>query len=542
MALKPSQISRRNFVQRAGTLVTSLGVVGGLQSSLMENILKKAARKWGNEAIAAPNTAGVHFVVELLFRAGFQFNSLMPFPGASAAGTQDSALNVYSSAANVIKNGWNATTQVAGTAGKLPVYFAKFTAGQGADLLNTTITSLNSTKERIGVAVSETIVTQDGQHRGDFANRLPTSSSPSPAQLHATVAPAVDVNGIAWNTAGVGVNEDNSGAGIPSLSKVSDGNTFLSLFKNVPMYFQLDELKLIVGEISKGNVVAYPNGSAGDGAIATLDANYLHARPVTGGNDLFAVSQAGRGQAQLSKAGALVSTFNTNGASFNPTGTTFFTAGAGANPGTFSDASISDSSGTIKGNASLMEPLNWALAGFANQAVTSVTIALESQDWHSNNGTGNIDNPSQKQGAWNIFVGNALAGFLKAAAATPDPFSTTGGSVADSLLISLASEFTRTALGRGSDNGDGGSQAMAYLGSKVITGSYGDIAPFNGYSTGGSTYNAGTLIGFNPSTMAVGGTPSATEAQLWKTTGALLGIPAGALSMVSGNPLPIVKP
>ena len=124
MALKPSQITRRNFLQRAGMLVTSLGVVGGVQSGLMENIIRRANRKWGGEALAAPNTAGVHFLVEICFRAGFQLNSLFPYPGSTSA-TQDSSLNLYITAPNVVKNGWNATTQVASGAGKLPVYFSK---------------------------------------------------------------------------------------------------------------------------------------------------------------------------------------------------------------------------------------------------------------------------------------------------------------------------------------------------------------------------------------------------------------------------------
>lgn len=533
MALKPSQITRRNFLQRAGSLVTSLGVVGGLQSSLMENIVRKASRQWGSEAIAAPGTAGVHFLVEICFRAGFQFNSLFPFPGATVPSTvaaQDSALNVYSSAANISPNGW--------AGAKLPVYFAKFTAGRGADAINAALTTLNSAGEKVGVAVSETIVTQDGQHRGDFANRLPNSAAASPAQLHATVAPAVDVNGISWNRSGVGVNADNTGSGLPALAQVTDGNTFTSLFKNVPMYFHLDELKLIVGEINKGVPTL-----GKEGTIANLDSAYLAARQVPGGQNLFMVSQAGRGQAQISKLGALVTTFNTNGAAFNIGGATNFTAGAGGAPGTFSDANNFDSSS--KANGSLMEPLNWALAAFNNLASTSFAISLESADWHSNNGTANIDNAAEKQGSWNIFVGDAIAGFINAAKATADPFSP-GKTIADSMLISLTSEFTRTALGRGSDNGDGGSQAMAYIGSKVMSGAYGDIAPFNGYnpatkSTGGSV-NAGTLVGFDPSTMAVGGTPSATEADLWRTTGALLGIPSGSLSMVTGTPLPIFKP
>ena len=44
MAFHPSNITRRNFVQRAGLLVTALGVSGSVQSGLMDQIVKKAGR------------------------------------------------------------------------------------------------------------------------------------------------------------------------------------------------------------------------------------------------------------------------------------------------------------------------------------------------------------------------------------------------------------------------------------------------------------------------------------------------------------------
>ena len=46
MAFHPSNITRRNFVQRAGLLVTALGISGSVQSGLMDQIVKKANKKW----------------------------------------------------------------------------------------------------------------------------------------------------------------------------------------------------------------------------------------------------------------------------------------------------------------------------------------------------------------------------------------------------------------------------------------------------------------------------------------------------------------
>ena len=56
MAFHPSNITRRNFVQRAGLLVTALGVSGSVQSGLMDQIVKKANKRWVVKPSRSPPT------------------------------------------------------------------------------------------------------------------------------------------------------------------------------------------------------------------------------------------------------------------------------------------------------------------------------------------------------------------------------------------------------------------------------------------------------------------------------------------------------
>jgi hypothetical protein len=490
MALKPSQITRRNFVQRAGLLVASLGVAGGVQSGLMDNIIRKATKKWGGEALAAGST-GVNYCVELLFRAGAQIDSLFPSPGHfnTPVGSREPRLNVYSSPANIIK-------YTSPNAQAMPVYIAKYTAGVGGDQLATTIGTLNSATERIGISTSSSVNLQTGQHTSNFSSRAPNGSAPCPAVLHASLAAPAPVNGIEWNN---GVSTTNQRGSLGALARVSDQTTFNGLFKNVPMFFSLDELKLIAGEIENGSV---KSGGLGQGAIGDLDDLYLSAKTVPGAADMKQVSVAGRGQAQLSLLAAIQSTFTTQSANFTNINQNL----AGAQLGV---------------------AMCSALAAFANGASTTMTISMDFGDWHGD--INSLDDATGKQGQFNTYVGNAISGFLKSAAALPNFFDPSK-KIADSLLISLSSEFTRTPLrngsGAGGDNGDGGTAAFAFIGSSVKSGALGDITGTNG-----------NLVGFNPTTGAVGGASTISEAMVWKTTNKLLGIADSATSMVAANPI-----
>lgn len=481
-----NQITRRNFVARAGLLMTALGLSGSVQSGLMDNILKRATRKWGREALAQ-SAAGAKFLVEICFRAGFQHNALFPSAGhADATITRDPRLNVYSSPGAI---------QALNRDGK-NVYFARYTANQGADRLRQQVAAIPN----LGVATSETVSLQTGQHTANFASRAPTGAAACPAVVHAAVAPARPVQGIFWRN-GAAVN--NATGGLQGPSQVQTRAQFQSLFRELPMYFSRQELRLIVGAFDDaGNLK--PNEQ---GALQRLDSMWRAAQDPRSGvyNDTDAVvvsSLGGRNQSTLSLVEALDNTYNQVAPNFgatidNPLG------------------------GTPVGQA-----LASAVSAFRNGAASTFTVALDSNDWHGDIPA--LDNVNSKQGQWNIVLGNALAGLWQSAQALPDPEGQ--GVVADHLLVTITSEFTRTQLrnggGTGSDNGDGGRAAFAYMGKMVKNGSFGDVNGTNG-----------AVVGFDRVTGANGGaTP--TEAQLYRTTLKMIGADSMASQFgVSAMPL-----
>lgn len=488
MALKPSQITRRNFVQRAGLLVSALGVGAGVQSGLMDAIVKRATHKWGGEAIAAEPTA-VAFHVEILLRAGFQLNSLFPSQGHTDAG-RGAALNIYSSTGKIIPK-----TITGGNAAANPAYFAQYTAGAGADALGTYIASKNGA---YGIATSECITLQNGQHTGNFASRAPNSSVASPAVMHAALGPSAPVTGIEWNN---GVATTNQRGNYPALAVVKDQATMQSLYKDLPMYFTRGELALIAGAFDQTSGALTKGGTIDD-----FDKMFA-ARNVPGAVDVAAVSVSGRNQAQLSVLAQLQAKFNAitaNGVGGNFVGLT-----------------------QSMGGTQLGLALANAAAAFSAGILTTFTVSLDSNDWHGD--ISQLDDPNGKQGMWNTYMGNALTGFLKSMDQLTSPIvGANAVPMSSSFLLSIGSEFTRTPNrnggGTGSDNGDGGNGSFCFIGNKVKSGSYGNITA------------AGGVQGFDPITGATNTAAQVTEAMIWKTHGALMGISDTTLNNMMAGP------
>jgi hypothetical protein len=461
MALNPSNISRRNFVHRAGLLMTALGVSGSVQSGLMEKIVKKANKKWGREALAATNS--VKYFVDIGYRAGAQINSLFPSKGASmnAPATWSPRLNVYSSTNDPLVRDGNST------------YFARYVAGQGADNLRLVLQN-DPNLATVGVAHTEALDLQTGNHTGNFATRAPTGASVAPAVLHAgALAPARPVQGIQWMNGGGVTNQRGS---YPALSAVSTRAQFQGLFRELPMYFTRDELKLIVGSFNE-TTGALEN----QGTLHKLDAMWRGAQDVRSGvyNDSDPVvvnSLSGRNQSTLSLIAALDATYNAIMPNFSGT--------------------ISDTTGGV----ALGEALASGVAGFARGAISTLMVGLDMNDWHGDISA--INTAGSKQGSMNIVHGNALAGLWKSAANLPDPDG--DGTVADHLLVMITSEFTRTPLrnggGVGSDNGDGGTGSCVLMGKMIRNGSFGDIRATDG-ATLGFDYNTGAVGGNTPTEM-----------------------------------------
>lgn len=490
MAFHPSNITRRNFVQRAGLLVTALGISGGVQSGLMDQITKKANRKWGREALAQTPNA-VKYMVEICYRAGAQLNAMFPSAGHMTPIAQQSPrLNVYSSPAGIIpmmRDGKN-------------TYFASYTAGQGIDKLRATLALPNL--DTVGVATSEIIDLQTGQHTSNFASRAPTGASVAPAVLHAgAYGPARPVQGIEWANGGGVANQRGA---YPALSAVTSRAQFQSLFRELPMYFTKEELKLIVGTFDANTGALDP---AAQGALHKIDAMWRAAQDPRSGafndNDAVVVNSAGgRNQSTLSLIQALDATYNTIAPNFG--------------------ATIDNPNGGV----ALGQALASAASAFARGASSTFMVALNLGDHHGDIQA--FDTAASKQGQMNIVHGNALSGLWQSAATLID---SDGDRVADHLLVKITSEFARTALrnggGVGSDNGDGGNAGVAWMGKMVRHGSYGNI---DGTS--------GAISGFDRIT----GAPAPqvpSEMQAYRTTLKMMGADSMAGSFGVGAAMPL---
>jgi hypothetical protein len=470
MALKPSNISRRNFVHRAGMLVTALGLSGSVQSGLMDQIVKKANKKWGREALAQVPT-GYKYFVEICYRAGAQINSLFPSAGhLTPVGdpARSIRLNVYSSPNNILPFTRDGNT----------TYMARFVANQGGERLKTVLETTPNL-ETVGIATTEALDLQTGNHTANFSTRAPTGASVAPAVLHAgALGPARPVQGIQWMNGGGVTNQRGA---YPALSAVNSRAQFQSLFRELPMYFSKDELKLIVGAFDE-NTGAMVN----PGTLHKIDEMWRKSQDVRSGvyNDddpVVVNSKGGRNQSTLSLIGALDARYNAIVPNFN---------------GTIANAD---------GGTALGEALASAAAGFSVGAISTMMVGLDKNDWHGD--IQDLDIAGSKQGSMNIVHGNAIAGLWASAASLPDPDGQ--GFVADHLLVMITSEFTRTPLrnggGVGSDNGDGGTGSITLMGKGIRNGSFGNIRG-----------NDGAVIGFDAGTGAIGGqTP--TEMQAYRT-------------------------
>ena len=479
MAFHPSNITRRNFVSRAGLLVTALGLSGSVQSSLMEQITKKANRKWGREALAQTPNA-VKYVVEICYRAGAQINSLFPSTGAAMTPTAswNPRLNTYvpnTAITPLNRDGKNS-------------YFATFTAGQGADRLRN-ILATTAGLETVGVAHSESIDLQTGQHTSNFATRAPTGAAVAPAVLHAgALAAPRPVQGIEWANGGGVTNQRGS---YPALSAVTSRAQFQALFRELPMYFTKEELKLIVGAFDdQGQIIP-----GQEGTLQRVDEMWRATQDPRSGvfnptDPVVVSSKGGRNQSTLSLIQALDQTYATIAPNFG--------------------ATIDNPNGGV----ALGQALASAASAFTRGASSTFMVALNLGDWHSDiDGVGNIPNPASKHGQMNIVHGNALAGLWQSAATLPDPDGQ--GTIADHLLVKITSEFTRTPLrnggGIGSDNGDGGTAGVVYMGKMIRNGNFGDINA----TTGG-------VVGFDRTTGATGGA-APSEMQAYRTTLKMMG-------------------
>lgn len=484
--MKPNQINRRNFLRRAGLLVSGLGISASVQSGLLDAITKKAVRRWGREALAQSAVQPVHFVIEISIYLGHQFNTLLATKGHKLD-ARGANLNFYSSPGMVTPYKPNAARAQDLYIVKYPMDpFTGVAGASGGDNLLAALQQVNGASgQRFGVAASDMFLQPDVNHRTNFIARAPNTSAPSPNRLHASVAPAAPVQAIHWNGGPV-ENQVGSvnGLDLATIAEVGDAEQLVSLFRPLPMYFTSEEFKILAGTFDE---------QSGDltraGVIDDFDQSYLiSAAP--GASDVYATrSKPGRNQATLDHIANIQNTYNAQASKF---------------------ANLD----TVLDGAPLQKALNYALAAFHDGSTTTFSIALQESDWH-NEIPGALDDSNTIQGRWNAYLGNALAGVIRAAAELTDPFTGHTTNILDSLLVNVTSEFTRTPnlTSGGSNNDDGGTWGGVMLGSRVNTGCFGNIR------------GDGSIQSFDRTTGALAAGPAPTQAMWYKATCDAMGIP-----------------
>lgn len=511
---KPLPITRRNFIQRAGLLISSLGVSSAVQANLMDSLLTKSSKALGSNALAQGAGQGpVHFMVEICIYLGHQFNSLLATRGHKMDAVRSPQLNFYSSQ-GMIEAYKPASARAQDIfVVKYPMDVLSNSAVSGGQNFLSALQTINATGERVGVATTEMFAVPDVVHRTNFIARAPNGAAPCPAILHAALAPPAPVQAVHWNSSPSIVHQVGSvdGLQLRGLSAVTTPAQFTSQFRPLPMFFTSEEYRALAGtfDSQSGDLVR-------DGVVDSFDQAFL-TRNVPGSSGVYeSISKPGRNQATLNRVQNIQQTFDAQASKFPQIGM----------ESTGGMATVSDERGQREmGALRLQTALNYAAAAFNDGAMTTMVISMQESDWHGKIPQA-LDNAQSIQGLWNAYMGNALAGFLRACAELTDPFTGHQTRIIDSLLINVTSEFTRTPDNRNrTNNDDGGSWGGYLIGTNVNTGSYGNI-------TGMATTES-----FNRETGVLSaGAPAPTQAMWYKTSLNAMGVPKSSIDAIMPMP------
>lgn len=509
-------LSRRTFLRRSALLVSSVGLGAAMQSSVMDQIIRKARRTYGT-ALAAQ--AGiVDYSIEICFRLGFQTNSLFPSAGhartiGAGAGQRfgPDKLNFYYSPGNV------QTVNL----GARNLHLARFGYQDPGDGSAVNYGIDNPLAEFAGnIAVSEAIGDNGNfSHTDRWSQRYPNAMAPNPSTMHANLSPNdVPIRGVLWEG---GADVDHSPrSGLNALqATVTDDAGFVGLFNELPLPFTLEELEIVVGSFDDATGVL--NAPGVQHKLDNLWRNHTRLRNV---DQPAAYVNTGRGLSQLSTDLAVQVSDGAGGTIYNPNGTVPGGQTRAANLQELSEAFRYDLvntdmvAGGVHWGQAMMQIYRAMAAGLIRTAVINVQTA----DWHTDRPA--LDGAGKQQ-LWGAVLTRSLHNFMRFAAETPSAFGEYN--MADSMLISLSSEFSRTPFNRGgSDNGDGAAQSCMFVGSHVNGGTLGDIDTLSSNSTiGNQGYGDERVIPFDPSDGSLAPTGQRIGAgSIWKTHMALMGI------------------
>lgn len=508
----PFETSRRTFLRRGAVLISALGLGSGLSSGVMDAIVRRGKRDFGS-ALAA-GSGVVDFSIEICMRAGFQTSCLFPAAGHTRTignGTDErygpDKLNFY----------WTPAAIQSANAGNGRSLHLAAVDGNGAFGAN----PLATFADRIAVSEAVSDGTGTFSHTASWRQRFPNAQAPAPSVMHAAHAPAdVPVRGVSWGTlpqnAG-GIEHFNRD--LPALqASVQNHNAFTGLYKDLPLPFTHEELRRVVGAFDDSGALNNP------GVQQKLDQLFRNRTTLPGaGGEAVEVLNAGRSLSTLS----IDLSIDSNPAPYVPSNA--ITGDINVMRSQFGYDDFFMNLGGVEIGKAMMHIYRAMALGVLRTAV----INLDSSDWHSDRP--NTDNATlaAKQGLWATVLTRGLASFLDFAAATDNPFNS--GSIADSLAISMGSEFCRTPFNNlGVDNGDGFAQSLIFMGSRVKGGSLGDIDTRStplAQDTGGTFYGESRIQSFDPVTGALAPTGQRmSPGSVWKTHMAIMGITESAYS------------
>lgn len=432
--------SRRDFIARSSLLLAGLGLTPSMRIEVLEKMGKKLG-VLGSDLYANELTnSKSQFCIEILFRAGYPFDSIFALPVdmnmgrvamCSTDGTPEAMLSRRAAAHTP-----QSVTRLDGTAAGTNLYLSPFASALAPLVQDGTI----------GMAGCQAIRTNGG-HNGNFSTRMVAQNSgqmvgtaaPCPAIHFATAMPTSTIlKGIEWKQ-NDGDSINNAPTGYAPLTRVGggtnqnmvngvnvsqQGQNFLGLFSPAQIPFSTEEASLIASAAEK------------------LNRNYISYRSIRDSENVLVSANLGMDLLTRDFRAALAPSMTE-----------------------YTDFNMATQMGGVR----LGESLSMIVKAFSLGLIRSATITINTGDWHGRMGAVNFSDPNYNPentdyARYARFVSGALAQAYTAAKSLPNPHLP-GKTVAEGMTTLMTTEFSRTLAHQACNNhDDGGSNFIGIIG------------------------------------------------------------------------------